>query len=359
MVRKHFWCVAGRLFTWAQRPTVAVRLFRTAVRLDPQHIAARHELASSLWWTGRYEEAIREYRIVADARPEDAGVLYQFGYVLRMHGLYEEALDVLTRALALETRSEIHIEIARCYSGMGRVDDAERAIERALRYAPDDLDALSERVKIAGEGRRWETAVDLGLRLMSLKPSAMTAYVTAVGLDRLGRSGEAEELLNQAIVLEPDNVDILAELAMVLVNQDKHEEATATLARAARLQPTDYNVSVAASRLALRQGNAQAALEHARDAVGKNPDLPETHYALASAYLELDRLQEALDAFRRTHELAPGVPEAHAGIAVVQCELGNYADSLNTFEELGTAHPDYLSRPWVRPYYDRARSGSE
>lgn len=127
-----FCCVVGRLFTRAQRPDVAVRLFRMAVRLDPQHIAARHELASSLWRTDRYEEAIREYRIVADARPEDAGVLYQFGYVLRMHGLYEEALDMLTRALALETRSEIHIEIARCYSGMGRVEDAERAIERAI-----------------------------------------------------------------------------------------------------------------------------------------------------------------------------------------------------------------------------------
>lgn len=130
-----------------------------------------------------------------------------------------------------------------------------------------------------------ETAVDLGLRVMSLKPSAMTAYVTAVGLTRLGRHSEAEELLNQALVFEPDNVDLLAELAVVLEDQDKHAEATATLA-----------------------GSLRA-----------------------------------------------GCPGRNRRCAVRAWEL---CGSLHTFEELRTAHPDYLSRPWVRLYYDRARSRS-
>lgn len=225
-------CSFGRMLVWVHHPKAAAVLFRYAVRENPRNEVARYELASASWACGSQESATDQYRSLAAAHPQNLTIQYEFGFVLRNRECFQEAIDVLERALALEPRAEIHVELARCYRSTGRMDDANAALQRALRYSPDHPEALLEQVRTAAENRRWIDMLDSGLKLMSLQPTSEVAYYTGVGLAQCGRFAEAENVLREGLALESDSVDLVAELAVVLADQGKLLEATQHLDRA-------------------------------------------------------------------------------------------------------------------------------
>jgi tetratricopeptide (TPR) repeat protein len=339
----------------------ALRLCRVGTQVNPNDIAARRQYAATLWLFDESELALAQCRLLATADPTNMAVLYHLAYVLRSLERYGEAIDVLERALAIETLAEFHVELARCYQALGRLDEAEAALNRALRHSPDHVDAMIEKVRLAGVTRRWPDAVDIGVALMSRQPSAEIAYHVGVGLSQSGRSEEAEAVLRTGLALEPGNIDLTAELAVVLSDQGRHGAARALIDEALVRQGADYNLNVAASHVFLNQGDRKQALEEAREAVRLNSEVPESHFALASACLELEDGDEALAAFAAVLALVPRLPDAKAGRAASLCLLGRYEESLRAFGEVLEIDPDYFARPTasrLRSLYARAQEAA-
>jgi tetratricopeptide (TPR) repeat protein len=319
----------------------------------------RHELASILWRCERQEEALTEYRSLARALPNNLTIQYELGYTLRSSGFCHEALEVLERALAIESRAEIHVELARCYRAMNRTGDAEASLKRALAHSPGYADALLEQLRMAAESRQWASAIDAGSQLMSSHPTAEAAYIVGVGLSQLGRSDDAEVMLRRGLNLEPDNVDLVAQLGIVLADQGNLSEAKKHVSGAIARRPGDYHLLVAASHVFSTTGDTTQALQFAQKATDLNANVPETHFSLGLAYLELSRSDEALSAFKRALELAPGLPHAEAGLAASLAALGRYSESRAAFAALLTRDPQLFSRPLgaaFRPFHEQAVS---
>lgn len=317
----------GELALRARLFRMAIPLLCLAVSAPRKGDTARQQLASALWQSGCHNEAVRLYREAAGADPSDQNFQYHLAYVLRNAGDYEAAVLVLQNALAIESLGQLHTELAKCYRALGRVDEADRALERALRHAPHDLDALAEKVRLAGYRRQWRDVLDIGLELMSNRPSAEIAYLTAVGLARANRLTEAEKVLEKGLQLEPDNVDLMAELAVVLADQGQFAAANAQIAYAMSKHGDDYHLKVAASHISLAGGDHQGSLQSAREAVRMQPDAPEAHFALGYACLESGQASAALEAFETVLVLAPELRDAQAGKGAALSLLGRYLES--------------------------------
>ena len=109
-----------------------------AIALSPNlavaHIARGYVLqVADLDWRG----AETEYRRAMELAPNDGGAKFSYGTQLATFGEVEVAIGLTWQALATEPlSSESYYYLASYFSGLNRLDEAERAIRRAIELQP-------------------------------------------------------------------------------------------------------------------------------------------------------------------------------------------------------------------------------
>ena len=104
------------------------------------------ESADQLARTGRPEEALKQYRNLADAgRDQLAGLHTDLGLAFNKAGRLTEAIDNLEQAaLLLPGQSRAHLALGQVYLKAGRPAEALRAVERAISLEPDNEEARGQ-----------------------------------------------------------------------------------------------------------------------------------------------------------------------------------------------------------------------
>lgn len=104
---------------------------------------------------------------------------------------------------------------------------------------------------------------------------------------RHGELDEAERVLRFALTLEPDNTNVLGNLAHLLADRGRADEAQLLNARLARLQPEPPFKFFDLGMEAMRRGEWASARELFQREIDRDPDNHEFHFWIAQAYLRL------------------------------------------------------------------------
>jgi tetratricopeptide (TPR) repeat protein len=118
--------------------------------------------ASALQREGRRPEAITVFRELLALQRADPELWYEFGYLLKAEGCYEEALQAYGEALAHQVSrpEEVHLNRAVIYSDhLRRDDDAANELAAALALAPGYVPALLNRGNLHEERGEREQAL--------------------------------------------------------------------------------------------------------------------------------------------------------------------------------------------------------
>ena len=142
----------------------AVEAYSKAVEADPDYADAYVGLGDALSATGRFDEAIREYRRGLAIDPLNPRVHYSLARILYTEkGLYHEAVEAYQRALALEPAFvEAQIGLGDLYEEKGLYREAIAAYRKALAVKPKHPGALYalalayEKVDPKEAVARWE-----------------------------------------------------------------------------------------------------------------------------------------------------------------------------------------------------------
>ena len=158
---------------------------------------------------GRYGEAVANYRaalaIDAEFAPAHAGL----GIALFQWEHYEESIDALERALALESDLPIagsspYVFLGRAAQQLGR-PDAAQYFARALQHDPHDHEALDHLAMVRFGQQRYEEAYALYRTMVQINPdSAVTHSNLGAALYHLGRFEQALESIERSLALDPD-----------------------------------------------------------------------------------------------------------------------------------------------------------
>ena len=175
----------------------------------------------------------------------------------------------------------------------GRVDEAERALARALELAPPTSFVHRNLARIAAERGQLDAAMEHLEQALALHDSAAARSDLALLLRWSGRAAESELHLRRALELEPARASDRLELARLLVARGADAEALAHLERL----------------------------------TAEPPESAAEHLLLGQALSRLARPHEALAEFRRASELDPTSAEARAGATRIQERLEARADS--------------------------------
>lgn len=155
----------------------AVEAYGKAVEADPDYADGYVGLGDALSATGRFDEAIREYRRGLTIDPLNPRVHYSLARILYTEkGLYHEAVEAYQRALALEpTFVEAHIGLGDLYEEKGLYKEAIATYRKALTLKPNHPGALYalalayEKVSPKEAVARWEEYIKVASELAGEK----------------------------------------------------------------------------------------------------------------------------------------------------------------------------------------------
>ncbi len=185
-------------------------------------------------------------------------------------------------------------------------------------------------------------AANLYQQVLSLNPGHAAAnQLLGVIAHQQGNHGQAEQLIRKAIQLDPALVPAYNNLGVVLRARNKLEAAKDNYLKLLSLKP-DYaeahsNLGIILAEL---KQSGQAA-EHLEKAVSLNPKLMDAWNTLGIVRRSEGRLQDAIQSFEKAIQLAPNFAEAHNNLGNAYVTAGQIDKAIGAFQQAIKFQPEY------------------
>jgi len=212
----------------------ALPYLRQALEMTPENTNARIALSNALIQTGRIPEAVSHLEAAAQQNPRNGEVLLNLGNALIQTGDIVNAVSYLERALIYfpddnDTRQKVmqlkaalnkrehalaalkeyiknpdnpmlHLEIARVYHSVGRLENAKSHYRQALSISPNAVPALEGLAALTASQEDFTGALENLLKINQLEPNRVDIpYNIACMYARQKRIGDALHWLKTAV----------------------------------------------------------------------------------------------------------------------------------------------------------------
>jgi tetratricopeptide (TPR) repeat protein len=177
-------------------------------------------------------------RRALEVDPDNPDVVYEMGAVLQQLRRPADALPFFARHLDLvEDDQQTLVQMGKCYSDLGRLNEAEATLRRAVALR-DDATGLYNLGFVIEQRRRPAEAEELYRRTLVIDPAHASANNNlAVLLAERGRVAEAMEHWETVLRFNPEHADAHANMGAALAQQGRYAEALRHLDEALRIQP--------------------------------------------------------------------------------------------------------------------------
>lgn len=248
-------------------------------------VSARTKLASGL-----PDEAMAALDELVGRNPKATKALMLKAEVLLSRGKPEEAEPLLNNLLALDAANfEARSLLVRLAFGRQQNDVAVKLVDEmpaALAKKPQGRFLQAQAALAKGDAAK---ARELALPLLKLMPNYLPLLRLASGAhQQLGELADAENLLNQAVKLAPDDLGLRRQFAGLQLQRRAPAKTLETLRPVLENAKADVDTLLLAGRAQLMQGNFEAADQAFSAAAKLRPNDPKTGAALALTAIARD-----------------------------------------------------------------------
>lgn len=252
----------------------AERFMKRAIELQPENDQARLYLGQIAEQRKQYVEAIQWYSSIESAENHFEAQA-RLGVALARQGKLEQARAHLHNLLPRTEAQKVQLALAEeeMLRNAKQYPEAFDALSRVLVELPDNADLLYARALVAEKLNRIEvTEKDLRriLKKDPKNPNALNALGYTLA-DRTSRYSEALVLVEQALVLKPDDPFILDSLGWVHYRLGNHTEAVRHL-RAAFEKRADAEIAAHLGEVLWVSGDRNGAESVWKRALQQTPD---------------------------------------------------------------------------------------
>lgn len=348
--------IRHRHFLWPTHQPLQAAEDEAVLRAWLQHAPADRACAEDLYrslshqleWTGTYCGGAEgwEEPLWGDPEGRNGGVPSQpyvdLGRSLVCLGRPDQAEHVLRRALTVHPDDPaVLTELAGVARAQGRGANAEEHLRAALAHGPVRGPDISHRHRLLGEALLFQdrpaAAAVVLRRATALDPLNAAAYTTlAEALEALRLFEEAVTAARRGVVLAPDQGWGAGVLGRILLGRADIAGAREALEGAARLSPDSAVIQEDLAqlwRLAGPDAPAGAGLAAARRCVELGPDRLSGYAALAAALHDLGLRAEALQVSADAVKRWPASGRAHNLHALALWETGDQVGALAAASE--------------------------
>lgn len=334
------------------------------------------------------EAAARLYKALDQLPRKDAIVDVFRGNFLTKMGDYKGSLKFYNRAIEIAPRSCVaHIRKGETLINLGRFKEALKAFNRCLEI--DDKLWIPYRYlgQLYSLQFKWDVALVNYTKAIELKPEYSSALAgRAYAYTRLGQPRNAQQDIERAIRLDPENLEVVGTQASIHLGQgkealafqelkvalEKYEEkakdpqrefqdsatlynmmaniytkrkqlnlAIETYTRALAANPTNTKAYTSRAYCYGKQGKIERALEDFKKAISIDSEFFRPYYNRGTLMLNLKRYEEALKDLDKVIALNPPILAlAYAKRGEVKRELKDYRGSLQDFKQALARNPN-------------------
>jgi Tfp pilus assembly protein PilF/ketosteroid isomerase-like protein len=217
-------------------PSAAEQSYRAAIGANPEQTQLKLDLAAL--YTDQLKkpaEALPLLRDLIRQNPELASAHLQLGLALSAEGKFDDAGRALDEAIKLAPNDALAVHARGLIAlKQGQPDRALALFDKALVLRKDFAGAMLARGDALQALGKPDQAIETYKRAAALAPtSALPHALRAQAFERMKRPAEAEQAYREALKLEPDNPQLANNLAFLLASQKLKLDEALTLAQRA------------------------------------------------------------------------------------------------------------------------------
>lgn len=299
----------------------AIRRYRIARTLQPDYVAVPVNLGNIFLELNRLDEAKASFSAALELDKNNPAAHYGLGQVALATRSYTEAIRQFEATLAqVPSANRVHYSLAMAYRGLGDLEKVKAHLAQqgpvGVRVSDPLLDGLQDLVegervhlargKLAFEAKRYAEAAEEFRKAVVARPDSVTARINlGATLSQLGDRTGAIEQLEEALSLEPDKVNAHYNLAILLAGQNSHEKAIAHLQSALKIEPNDSSARYMLGRELMKVGRLDDALAEFSRVVQADPNNEDALLEQVKLLHRKGEFKQALDILEKAHARFP------------------------------------------------------
>jgi tetratricopeptide (TPR) repeat protein len=280
--------------------------------VSDSRVDEHRNLGVAFYKTGMLDEAMREFRRVAELREQDALSRFYIGLALSRQGKWEEAVQAFTDCVAKPgARASALHNLAHALERLGRYEEARKALDEAVRRGGAKDPRIQTSVGVialrTGDVVGADEALQLARPLFGTKPPTAAWYhYTALTAALLGDLDRATALLQEGIAAHPHAAALFNNLAAVHERRGQYPEARQVGERGVLEDAGIAQLHKNLGDLHYRAARYDDALESLQRAVKVNPQLGDDVYLkLGNIRFKRQERDEALRCWEQALALDP------------------------------------------------------
>jgi tetratricopeptide (TPR) repeat protein len=305
----------------------------------------------SLLLQGRFDEARAIYRGMLERDGSSVKVLRALSRLERQVGDQKAASDYVREAAKLDPHNlQISTELAAILRESGRADEASATYRQILvrdaRHVPAHLGLgwIARAHKDEAAAREHFAAAYEALRSASeTEPNNIPLKVQlATVLRELGRLDEAAAIYERVLAIDARNVQSLNGLGWIAQARGDHEAAVAHFTSAADLGPPDLPMQFNLARLLTNLGRTDEAKAIYVRALARAPRHPTVRKGLGALARARYEWTEALEHFQAALALDPSNAEIRIELARTLCDMKRWDEAADSFRAVLQVAPQNI-----------------
>ena len=241
---------------------IAIPLWKRVLEIDAGDVDALLALGEIRMEKGDVDGAYRQHFLkVLEKDPKNARAQWLAGKAVAQ-ARPADAVPFLENAANLAPKDpEIWFDLGVARMAAGEVRLGGQALTQAMELAPDDPRIYLEMGKVHLHLRDFEAADAHFEQALALKPSneikAAIRYHSGILRERQGNARKAEDEYRLALKIQPDYVPAMVNLAAILVEEKRYDDALPVLQKALGIDPKNPSAHYNLGRLYVEQGKVE------------------------------------------------------------------------------------------------------
>jgi len=307
----------GYTYEQQKQYTNAISAYRHAIEVDRDNLDAIRGLAQNLMNDGQADAALEQYKVIADANPEDAQTYVRIAEIYRKQGKFDLALESLKKAETMVQDSvEVPYSMAAVYQAQGRFDEASQILQNLLKktektdgnYNQSERNNRAVFLERLGSVYRdqgnTQLAVDTFRKLLALgDENAVRGYQQIIDTYRESKQWQqATAVAKEATQKLPNNRDLRMVLDGQLADTGEPEKALKDVRSMLKGTPEDREVYITLAQMNTRLkrwNEAEEALDKAEQLSTKPEDKAYVYFLRGSTYERQKKFEQAEEMFRK------------------------------------------------------------
>lgn len=279
-----------------------------------------------------YPESVEATRILAAA--------------FRLQEMPKKGLDVLTPLLTGQADSPglLH-EIAQCLGGVGRGDDAIKALRQAVTIDPKHAAAwqsLGHQLAVAGDEEGSRQAFQRHFELSTPHPE----LVEAAKLLSDGKLGKAERIVRDLLKKHPADVSAIRVLADIGFKMGQLKDAGHLLERCLELAPDFHAARHSYAMILMRLQKPEAAIHEAEKLLAQEPNNPNFLTLKAAILTRIGDQPEALEIYENVLKNYPNQARAQMSYGHTLKTVGRLDEAIEAYKKCVRLSPEVGEAYW-------------